>query len=97
MLIVFWEEQVKESLKEKNFRVVRPTPSQKEWLTRGLAMKKKTLPLFDTAGQRFNLRTVQSCLNLGWVKPAMQDPTYSKLTVYKLTEKGEQALSNNRK
>ena len=74
---------------------IRPTNSQKRWLNKGLSMKGKTLPLFNSTGQKFNKRTVKSCLNLGWVIPVMTDPTRSRLTIYKLTEKGEQVLSNS--
>ena len=46
--------------------------------------------------KKLPLDYVKSCLDLGWVTPVMKDPTYSRLTIYKLTEKGEQVLSNRR-
>jgi len=46
----------------------RPTPSQLEWLRRGLDRAGGNLPIFDTYGQRVNDRTVKSCVNRGWAE-----------------------------
>ena len=87
---------MKTSLIKRDSTRIKPTNSQREWLNKGISMGKDTLPLFSATGQRFNKRTVKSCLDLGWVTPVMKDPTYSRLTIYKLTEKGEQVLSDRR-
>ena len=45
-----------------------PTPTQLEWLRRGLDRAGGNLPIFDTYGQRVSDRTVKSCVDRGWAE-----------------------------
>ena len=74
----------------------RPTPVQKAWLRRGIEQPGGKLPLFDEEGQRYNPRTIQSCLEHGWAAPWMGNPTKPDWLVCKLTEAGRDALANGR-
>jgi len=46
----------------------RPTPTQLDWLRRGLDRAGGDLPIFDTYGQRVNDRTMKSCVDRGWAE-----------------------------
>ncbi len=74
----------------------RPTPVQMAWLRRGIEQPGGKLPLFDEEGQRYNPRTIQSCLEHGWAEPWMGNPTKPDWLVCKLTEAGRDALANGR-
>ena len=61
----------------------RPTPTQLEWLRRGLDRPSGNLPLFDTFGQRVSNRTMKSCVERGWAETraaAMRDWQLCQLT-----------------
>ncbi len=72
---------------------VRPTPAQAAWLRRGLAQPGGKLPLFDARGQRYNPRTIRSCLEQGWAEPWIGNPIKPDWLVCKLTEAGRRAVS----
>ena len=74
----------------------RPTPVQMAWLRRGIEQPGGKLPLFDEEGQRYNPRTIQSCLEHGWAEPWIGNPTKPDWLVCKLTETGRDALTNGR-
>ncbi len=72
----------------------RPTAAQLAYLRRGLKQPKGRLPLFDKHGQRYNERTIQSCLEQGWIEPWFDDPTDADWTICRLTSAGA-ALAGN--
>ena len=72
---------------------IRPTPVQMVWLKRGLKEPGGKLPLFDEHGQRYNTRTIQSCLEHGWAEPWIENPVKPDWLVCKLTEAGRDAVS----
>jgi hypothetical protein len=74
-------------------RHARPTPAQMVWLRRGLEEPGGKLPLFDNEGQRYNPRTIQSCLEHGWAEPWIGNPTKPDWLVCKLTKAGRNAVS----
>ena len=67
---------------------IRPTPVQQAWLKRGLTEAGGKLPLFDEQGQRYNPRTIKSCIDQGWAEPWLENPTKPDWLVCKLTEAG---------
>ncbi len=73
-------------------RHLRPTSAQAAWLKRGLARPGSKLPLFDEDGQRYNPRTIQSCLDQGWAAPWIGNPLNPDWLVCKLTEAGRRAV-----
>ena len=74
-------------------RVLRPTPVQAPWVKCGLTQPGRKLPLFDEDGQRYDPRTVRSCLDQGWVTPWIGNPLKPDWLVCKLTEAGRNAVS----
>ncbi len=72
----------------------RPTAAQLAYLRRGLDEPEGRLPLFNGQGQRFNERTIQSCIEQGWVEPWFDDPTDSDWTVCRLTSSGTAVAGN---
>ena len=66
----------------------RPTAAQLAYLKRGLSQPEGRLPLFDRHGQRYNGRTIQSCIDQGWVEPWFDGPSESDWTVCRLTSSG---------
>src|SRR3546814_8509530 len=52
----------------------RPTVTQLAWLSRGLEQAGGKLPLFDRYGQRYDIRTIRSCLEQGWAEPWFKNP-----------------------
>lgn len=66
----------------------KPTASQLKWLSRGLTQPGGKLPLFDALGQRVSERTVQACLDKGWVVPWFDNPLKPGWMVCKLTDAG---------
>ena len=72
----------------------RPTAAQLAYLRRGLDQPEGRLPLFDRRGQRYNERTIQSCLEQGWIEPCFDDPIGSDWTICRLTRRGA-ALAGN--
>ncbi|MGE0736888.1 MAG: hypothetical protein AB7G15_19910 [Alphaproteobacteria bacterium] len=66
----------------------RPTPSQREWLARGLAQPGGKLPLFDANGRRVNVVTVRRCVEMGWAEPWFNNPIKPDWEVCKLTDLG---------
>ncbi len=65
-----------------------PTPSQWSYLRRGLTQPGGKLPLFDDYGQRYPLRTIQSCIDQGWAEPWFANPIKPDWTVCRLTKRG---------
>ena len=72
----------------------RPTAAQLAYLRRGLDEPEGRLPLFNGQGQRFNERTIQSCIEQGWVEPWFDGPTDSDWTVCRLTSSGAAIAGN---
>lgn len=70
----------------------RPTPSQRDWLARGLAQPGGKLPLFDTNGRRVNVITVRRCLEMGWAEPWFINPIKPDWEVCKLTDLGRRII-----
>lgn len=73
----------------------RPSPTQRNWLVRGLDQPGGKLPLFDRDGQRVETQTVTSCLQAGWAEPWFRNPLKPDWLVCKLSEKGRKALVDN--
>lgn len=74
-------------------RRVRPTATQLAWLRRGLDQAGGKLPLFDRYGQRYDSRTIRSCIEQGWAEPWFDNPTKPDWMVCKLTEAGRKLAS----
>lgn len=66
----------------------RPTVIQLAWLSRGLEQAGGKLPLFDRYGQRYDLRTIRSCLEQGWAEPWFKNPIKPDWLVCRLTDEG---------
>ncbi len=73
--------------------VTRLTPTQRDWLTRGLRQPGGKLPLFDGNGQRVNERTIKSCIRQGWAEPWFNNPLKPDWQVCKLTDAGRRVLT----
>ena len=71
----------------------RPTVVQLAWLRRGLDQAGGKLPLFDHFGQRYDSRTIRSCIDQGWAEPWFNNPTKPDWMVCKLTEAGRKVAS----
>ncbi len=69
----------------------RPTVAQLAWLRRGLNQAGGKLPLFDRYGQRYDSRTIRSCIEQGWAEPWFNNPTKPDWLICKLTEAGRKA------
>ena len=69
-----------------------PTKAQLRWLKRGLTQPGGKIPLFDNEGQKVNNRTVQICLEHGWVEPWFANPIKPDWIVCKLTAKGRTVM-----
>ena len=74
-------------------RRVRPTVTQIAWLRRGLDQPGGKLPLFDHYGQKYDSRTIRSCIEQGWAEPWFENPIKPDWTVCKLTEAGRKAAA----
>ena len=72
----------------------KPSPAQRDWLTRGLSQSAGKLPLFDDGGQRINDRTVRACIRNGWAEPWFDNPLKPNWLVCKITDEGLQVLGN---
>jgi hypothetical protein len=72
----------------KRRQTVRPSPTQRAWLRRGLTQPGGKLPLFDPSGRRINERTIRSCIEQGWAEPWFDNPIKPDWLVCKLTEEG---------
>ncbi|WP_299392343.1 hypothetical protein [Pelagibius sp.] len=79
---------------ERRRRRVRPTVTQLAWLRRGLDQAGGKLPLFDHYGQRYDSRTIRSCIEQGWAEPWFDNPTKPDWLVCKLTESGRKAAGS---
>ncbi|GAB4374334.1 MAG: hypothetical protein Kow00114_36850 [Kiloniellaceae bacterium] len=66
----------------------RPTVTQLAWLSRGLDQAGGKLPLFDHFGQRYDSRTIQSCIAQGWAEPWFKNPIKPDWLVCRLTAEG---------
>ena len=73
-------------------KTIKPTAGQLKWLTQGLTQPGGKLPLFDENGQRVSKRTVESCLEKGWVQPWFANPIKPDWQVCKLTQPGRDIL-----
>lgn len=78
---------------ESRRRRARPTVTQLAWLRRGLDQAGGKLPLFDQFGQRYDSRTIRSCIEQGWAEPWFNNPTKPDWMVCKLTEAGRKTAS----
>lgn len=65
-----------------------PTPSQRQWLRRGIDQPGHKLPLFDEFGQHIDPRTVRACIEQGWAEPWYRNPLKPEWMVCKLTALG---------
>lgn len=66
----------------------RPTVTQLAWLSRGLEQAGGKLPLFDRYGQRYDTRTIRSCIEQGWAEPWFKNPIKPDWLVCRLTDDG---------
>ncbi|MEO3429839.1 hypothetical protein AAFN88_13325 [Pelagibius sp. CAU 1746] len=66
----------------------RPTVTQLAWLSRGLDQAGGKLPLFDHYGQRYDQRTIRSCIEQGWAEPWFKNPIKPDWLVCRLTGEG---------
>lgn len=66
----------------------RPTVTQLAWLSRGLEQAGGKLPLFDRYGQRYDSRTIRSCIEQGWAEPWFKNPIKPDWLVCRLTDEG---------
>jgi hypothetical protein len=73
----------------------RPTPTQHEWLARGLDQPGGKLPLFDANGKRVAIRTIRSCIDQGWADPWFANPLKPSWLVCKITPLGREILTCN--
>ena len=69
-------------------RKTRPTITQLAWLCRGLTQAGGKLPLFDHYGQRYDGRTIRSCIEQGWAEPWFKNPIKPDWLVCRLTAEG---------
>ena len=69
-------------------RKPRPTVTQLAWLSRGLEQAGGKLPLFDHYGQRYDSRTIKSCIEQGWAEPWFKNPIKPDWLVCRLTDLG---------
>jgi hypothetical protein len=70
-------------------RRIRPTTTQLTWLRRGLDQTGGKLPLFDLYGQRYDSRTIRSCIEQGWAEPWFKNPIKPDWLVCRLTAEGQ--------
>ena len=75
----------------------RPSKAQLAYLRRGLSQPGGKLPLFNSQGQRYSDRTVQSCIDHGWAEPWFNNPIKPDWLVCKLTESGRKLLEGQNK
>lgn len=75
-------------LRDNAGRKPRPTVTQLAWLSRGLDQAGGKLPLFDRYGQRYDGRTIRSCIDQGWAEPWFKNPIKPDWLVCRLTEEG---------
>ena len=74
--------------KSRETHAPQPTKTQIRWMKRGLLQPGGKIPLFDDDGQKVAVRTVQSCLEHGWVEPWFANPIKPNWIVCRLTDKG---------
>src|SRR5215467_8099875 len=79
---------------DTNKAAVRPTIPQRRYLERGLDQAGGKLPLFDRDGRQVPIKTVQACIEHGWVEPWTRNPIKPEWLVCRLTEAGYQALGH---
>lgn len=65
-----------------------PTSVQLRWLRRGLDQPGGKLPLFDENGQRYQRKTIESCLEAGWAEHLFANPLKPDWLVCRLTAAG---------
>lgn len=71
----------------------KPSSSQRQWLLKGLKQIGGKLPLFLEDGRQIPERTVQICIEQGWVEPRFANPVKPAWQVCRLTEKGRRVLN----
>ncbi len=71
----------------------KPTPTQHQWLRRGLDQPGGKLPLFDEYGRQVSERTVKSCIEKGWAEPWFANPLKPDWLVCRLTDSGREAVA----
>ena len=74
--------------KARETRASQPTKTQCRWMKRGLSQPGGKIPLFDDKGRKVDARTVQSCLEHGWVESWFVNPIKPDWVVCKLTNTG---------
>ena len=75
---------------------VRPNLAQKRYLNRGVGQPGGKLPLFDEDGQHFHPALIRACIAHGWAEPWFGNPLKPDWLICKLTDKGRQAVADNR-
>ncbi len=78
--------------KDTNAAAVRPTPSQRRYLERGIDQPGGKLPLFDRDGREVPKKTIQACIAQGWAEPWTRNPIKPEWLVCRLTPAGYQVL-----
>lgn len=73
-------------------RKLRPTVTQLAWLSRGLDQAGGKLSLFDHYGQRYDPRTIRSCIEQGWAEPWFNNPIKPDWLVCRLTDEGRKVV-----
>ena len=73
---------------------LRPTAPQRRYLLLGVDQPGGKLPLFDGNGREIDRKTVESCINKGWVEPWFTNPTKPDWLVCKLTPAGFAVLGD---
>jgi hypothetical protein len=69
-----------------------PSEAQRRYLQRGLAQPGGKLPLFDETGREIPRRTVETCIDHGWVEAFVRNPVRPEFQVCRLTAAGYRAL-----
>lgn len=69
-----------------------PSEQQRHWLSRGVGQAGGKLPLFDEEGQRYNEKTIRSCLTKGWAEPWFENPIKPDWLICRLTDSGREIL-----
>lgn len=73
----------------------RASVAQLTWLRMGLEQPGGKLPLFDSHGQRIDVRTIRACMAHGWAEPWVVNPIKPDWEVCKLTEAGRALVARD--
>ena len=74
----------------------KPNPAQRRYLSRGLSQAGGKLPLFDEHGQHVHPALVRACIAHGWAEPWFGNAMKPDWLICKLTDKGREAVSEDR-